>query len=154
MKTAALLFLLATTMLVALMLSFGGCGSESRLTKAQFIQRSDAICKQAAADQVRLAAQHKGEVVSGNFEAVTAVFVPPMERELRRLKALSPPQGDEAKVRAILKGIESGVKDAKADYLDLFVKETDPFTEADALARKYGFKTCAESSHAVIKAQG
>jgi hypothetical protein len=77
-----------------------------------------------------------------------------MERELRRLKALNPPEADEARVRAIRAGIESGIKDAKADYLDLFVKETDPFAEANELARRYGFKACAESSHAVIQPQG
>ena len=132
-----------------------GCGGgESQLTRTQFIRQGDAICEQAAAEQAKLAAQHKGEVVSGNFEAVTAVFVPPMEKELRRLRALRPPQADEAMVQAILKAIGSGVKDAKADYLDLFVKETDPFVEADALARKYGLGACAESSHAVIKPRG
>jgi hypothetical protein len=156
MRTAELLFLLMTMGIVAAALSIAGCGGggESRLTKDQFIQEGDAICRLAAAEQVELASHHKGEVVSGNFEGVTAVFVPSMEKELRRLRALSPPQANEKQVGSILKAIESGVKDAKADYLDLFVKETDPFAKADELARKYGLGACAESSHAVIKPQG
>ena len=85
---------------------------------------------------------------------MTAVFVPPMEKELRRLKSLNPPQDDEKEVREILRTIQAGVDDAKADYLDLFVRETDPFAEANELARKYGLHACAESSHAVIKPQG
>lgn len=154
MRTAELLFFLVVTAVVPV-LSVSGCGGgESQLTKAQFIQQGAAICRQAAAEQAELASHHKGEVVSGNFEAVTAVFVPPMEKELRKLEALQPPEADEGKVRAILKGIRSGVQDAKADYLDLFVKETDPFVRANALARKYGLEACAESSHAVIKPQG
>lgn len=154
-STGELLFLLALTGVVAVVLAIAGCGGgESRLTRAQFIRQGNAVCKQAAVDQAKLAAQHRGEVVSGNFEAVTAVFVPPMERELRRLEALSPPQADEGEIRAILRAIESGVEDAKADYLDLFVRETDPFVQANELARKYGLRACAESSHAVIKPQG
>jgi hypothetical protein len=140
---------------ILLIAALAGCGSgESQLTRSQFIQQGNAICKQAAAEQVELASHHKGEVVSGNLEAVLAVFVPPMEKELGRLKALSPPQADEKKVRAILREIESGVKDAKADYLDLFVKETDPFAKANELARRYGLEACAESSHAVVAPQG
>jgi len=132
-----------------------GCsGGESHLAKAAFVRQGDEICRQAAAEQIKLASHHKGEVVSGNFEAVTAVFVPPMERELHRLEALDPPQADEAKVRTILREIKSGVEDAKADYLDLFVKETDPFAKANALAQRYGLKVCAESSHAAIKPRG
>ena len=133
--------------------SLVGCGgSEDQLTKAQFLRQGNAICRQAGAEQMELAGHYKkGQVAPGEYEAVTAVFLPPMEKELRRLAALSPPQGDEKEVRAILKAIESGVDDAKADYLDLFVKQTDPFAEANELARKYGFHACAESSHAVVK---
>ena len=153
MRTGELLFFLLVTTIV-LVLSVAGCGGgESQLTKAEFIRQGDAICRQAAAEQAELASQHKGEVVSGNFEAVTAVFVPPMERELRKLEALKPPEADEGEVRAILKGIRSGVQDAKADYLDLFVKETIGWRGKRAGA-KDGLKACAESSHAVIKPQG
>jgi len=133
-----------------------GCGgNEEQLTKAQFLKQGDAICRRAEAEQAGLASHYKkGQVAPGHFEVVTAVFVPPMEKELRRLKALSPPQKDEQQVRAVLEGIEKGVKDAKFDYLDLFLKQTDPFAKANELARKYGFHVCAESSHAVIKPQG
>ncbi len=119
--------------------------------KAQFIRQGDAICRQAAVEQAKLASHHKGEVVSGNFEVVMAVFVPPMEKELRRLKVLSPPHGDVKEIQGILRAIESGVKDARVDYLDLFFKETDPFIRANALARHYGLEACAASSHAVIR---
>lgn len=142
---------------VAILLSsLIGCGGgEEQLTKAQLLKQGDAVCGQAMAEQMELAGHYKkGQVAPGEFEAVTSVFVPPMEKELRRLEALNPPQGEEKEFRAILRGIESGVEDAKADYLDLFFRETDPFAEANELARKYGFHACAKSSHAVIKPQG
>jgi hypothetical protein len=148
--------ILAPLALTVFLLAAPGCDSdESELTRAQFLQQGDAICTQAAAEQARRASHYrKGEVAAGNFEVVTAVFVPPMSGELRRLKALNPPQADAARIRAILKAIESGLEDVKADYLDLFVKETDPFAEANELAQRYGLNACARSSHAVIRPQG
>jgi hypothetical protein len=148
--------ILAPLAIIVILLAAPGCGSEeSALTKPQFIQQGDAVCRRAAAEQARLASHYKkGEVAAGNFEVVTTVFVPPMSRELRRLKALSPPQADAARIRRILKALESGLEDAKTDYLDLFVKETDPFAKANELAQRYGLNACAKSSQAVIKPQG
>jgi hypothetical protein len=124
--------ILAPLAITVLLLAAPGCdGGESELTTAQFIQRGDAICTQAAAEQVRLVSHYKkGEVAAGNLEAVTA-----------------------ARIRGILMAIESGLEDVKADYLDLFVKETDPFAEANELAQRYGLNACARSSHAVIRPQ-
>ena len=75
-------FLLAALMAAALLPSLTGCGgSEKQLTKAQFLRQGDAICGRAGAEQVELAGHYeKGQVAPGEFEAVTAVFVPPMER--------------------------------------------------------------------------
>ena len=137
--------MLALVGVAALALAIAGCGGgESELTKAQLIRQGDAICEQAGVEQAKLASEHKGEVVSGNFEAVTAVFVPPMEKELRRLEALSAaPAALTKEIGAILRAIESGTEDAKADYLDLFVKETDPFTLSERLGAEYG-PSCAK----------
>lgn len=146
-------FLVAVLALMASLSSLTGCGGgEEQLTKVQFLKQGDAICRQAVAEQADRASHYKkGQVAPGEFEVVTNVFVPPMEKELRRLKALNPPRDDEKEVRAILKGIEKGIKDAKFDYLDLFVKETDPFARVNKQARGYGLDVCAGSSHAVIK---
>jgi len=153
MTTRGLTTILFAALMVAALSSLTGCGGgEEGPTKAQFIRQGDAICRQAAAEQVKLASHYKKkEIAPGHYKATTSVVVPPMEKELRRLKGLSPPQDDEKKVRAILEGIESGVHDAQHDYLDVFYEENDPFAEANELARKYGFHACDGSSHAVIK---
>lgn len=130
-------------------------GEKSRLTKAQLVKKAQAICKRAATEQVQLASHYgKNVVVAGNLEVVTAVFVPPMAKELRRLRALNPPQADAEDVKAIVRAVGRGVEDAKIDYLDLFFKRSDPFAQADALARRYGLTACAGSSHAVIRPRG
>src|SRR4051812_4750549 len=117
-----------------------GCGSdEERLTKSQFLKRGNAICAQAEAEQVRLASRYqKGQLGPGEQQSVLAVFVPPMDEELRRLENLKPPQNGENKIELILVALRNGIEDAKADYLDLFVKQTDPFVDAAEPAHNYG----------------
>lgn len=149
-QTRLLLGLMA---LLLVAIGAAGCGGEEHhLTKAQFLKRGNAICVQAKAEQVKLAKGHE-KVLLGNPQVsdVLPIFLPPMQKELRRLEALDPPQGDQERVQAILDGIEWGVKDAKSDFLDLYVKRADPFVRSDEKARKYGLDACAVSSHAVIK---
>ncbi len=130
-----------------------GCGDDGpHLTKAQFLKRGNAICAQAKAEQVRRASGHEKALVnSPQVNDVLPIFLPPMQKELRRLEALNPPQGDEEKIEAMLKWIKWGIKDANSDFLDLYAKRSDPFRRADKEARAYGLDVCAGSSHAVIK---
>jgi hypothetical protein len=143
--------------LVTLLVAVGapGCGggdSGPHLTKAQFLKRGNAICAQAKAEQVRRAHGHEKALVnSPQVNDVLPVFLPPMQKELRRLEALNPPQGDEKKIQEMLKWIAWGVKDANSDFLDLYAKRSDPFVRANKEAREYGLDVCAGSSHAVIK---
>lgn len=146
---SALLFLIASFTASA------GAGAEQRLTRAQFTSHADAICKQAAAEQVKLASRHKnGPIILEDAELVSVIFVPPMAKEARRLRALRPPQADQEKVQTFLEAVASGVEDARYDDLDLFFKRSDPFAKADSLARRYGLKACADSSHAAIRPRG
>lgn len=145
--------LLALVALLTVAVGAPGCGDDGpHLTKAQFLKQGNAICAQAEADQVRLANGHE-KALAEHVEVtpVLAVFVPPMEKELRRLKALDPPQGDEEEIRAILAAIGWGINETKSDFLDLYVKAKDPFRRAAKLASEYGLEVCAGSSYAVIK---
>jgi len=143
----------ALLLLVLTAAALTGCGGDDSRLKAQFIEEGEAICRQAAIEQKELASRYEGKAAPGKFEIVISVFVPPMEKELHRLEALRPPESDDEEVSAILSEFESGIETAKADYLDPFVKATDPFARANELARRYGFEACAESSHAVIEPQ-
>jgi|SRR5690348_8837066 len=140
--------------LLITLVALSGCGSDESQAKARFVDRGDAICRKAMTEQARLVSHLKVKVLPENFETVEAVFLPPMKEELRRLQALHPPPGEGDQVRAILRAIESGLEDARVDGLDLFLRQTDPFARANALARKFGFVACAESSHAVLKPRG
>jgi len=152
--------LLSTLAGLVATLAIAGCGGgeahqaggEAPQTKAEFLVSGNAICRRAAAEQVQLAGRYDPKrIPRPDSKAVMAVVVPPMEKEVRRLEALNPPQGGKGRILTILNAIESGLYDVRADYVDLFFKENDPFKEADRLALRFGLDACAESSHAVIK---
>jgi len=134
-------------------LSGCGGGSDGPPSRAEFIERGNAICSRAAAEQRALAppATVESEPPANRTSYIEPVLVKSIEKELRRLKALGPPPGDKKKIEAIFKEIEKGIEDAKLDPLDPLVNATDPFRKANRLARAYGLKACAESSHAVIR---
>jgi hypothetical protein len=76
---------------------------------------------------------------------------PALEKELRKLRALEPPRGDEAKIRRILEQMQKGIGDAKYDPIDLVYTWSNPFSGARGLAKRYGLTVCAFSSQAVIR---
>jgi hypothetical protein len=123
-----------------------GCGGEDAgLSKAEFIAEADAIC---AVQQEQL-------------DAVTALQDPERESErvaisektLDDLRALPPPQGDEAAVDEIFSGFERSTAltadyvDARragdADAADAAMSDAGVvLAEAVSAAGQYGFKTC------------
>lgn len=149
----ALSFALFGMLLSLVWLAGCGGGSEGPLSKAEFIERGNAICGRAATEQRALAppATVNSQPPANRSSYVEPVLVKSIEKELRRLKAIDLPPGDKKKIKAIFKEIEKGIKDAELDPLDPLVNATDPFRKANRLARAYGLKACAESSHAVIR---
>jgi hypothetical protein len=121
--------------------------SKATLTKAEFIKQADAICEKT--DKVQEAGlkaylQKKPEAQStkaGQSKMVLAVGLPPIQTEAEELAELGAPSGDEAKVAAIVDGIEKAVEKGEAEPGSLLTGSS-PFTEVDKLAGEYGFKAC------------
>jgi len=125
-----------------------GCGDDSSLTKAEFIQQGDAICAKAESKKnADLEAAFKKQVNAGKpmnkaFEQnlVTTVALPPVVSMTEELATLDAPDEDaEAIVSAYESSIE-GIEENPSSVLD----GSNPFEEADKLAANYGFKACAE----------
>jgi hypothetical protein len=149
--------LLPVAVLVALLAS--GCGSsdssgDAGMTKAQFIARADAICKEsrdainqayasflkANAKRVSSAADEQNQVEG----VVTTVLVPSFEQQVRQLRALPAPSGDEQEVAAMLDAVQHGLNGATQQPLK-FAGDAKRFGEAPDLARAYGLDGCAQS---------
>lgn len=153
--------LFALSMVVLLLV--GGCGggssssggSEQTLTKQQFIRRAHAICYHLSKKQVRkteafYAAHHLNAAEPSQRAQernIVAVVLPVVEEKAEELGALPVPEGDEAKVRAIVTAMERGVRETKAhpEWLAASTsKHPNPFAEAEQLVVAYGVWLCAQ----------
>ncbi len=139
-----------------------GSGDEGSLTKAEFIERGDAVCtaanKQSAKRYSALAKANEEKASDGNqrqertleeegIEVGEKVIVPNAEDQADGLAGLSSPEGDETKIDAIVGAIEAGVAKATSDPSSFYGKSY-PFDEANQLMREYGFKVCGGTNEA------
>jgi len=121
--------------------------------RARFIKQGNAICRRADAEQQSLAAQYlkKRRPLNRRWEIIEPALLPAMRKELQELRALKPPEGEEAEIQRILLEMEKGIKDADYDPIDLVYTWSDPFSVARHLAKRYGLKVCAFSSEVLIQ---
>jgi hypothetical protein len=150
-------FLAAIAVLVALVAVVAGCGGGDEttdetvtLTKAEFIEQGDAICKKGN-DQSETEAEEFAEdndftlekASKGQLEeAVSEVLVPNLERQTEELNALGAPAGDEDKVAEILGSLEDATGEIEDDPSLVFQGEV--LEKPAQLAEDYGFKVCGE----------
>lgn len=149
---------LTIAMAVALV-AVAGCGSDddngseetqATLTKVEFIERGDAICKKA---EERSEPEAEDFAEENGFdlekatdeeleEAIAAVLVPALNQQAEEIDALGAPEGDEGQIDAIVVALEEGTAEVEDD--PGLVLEGEPLKEASQLARDYGFEACGE----------
>jgi hypothetical protein len=117
------------------------------LSKDEFITQADAICK-AGDKKIDAAAQ---ETFSGGQPSqaeqeqfVTEDVVPNIQEQIDGLRALTPPEGDEEEVSAILDSAQDAIDQTEADPGALTEGGDDPFSEANQLAEEYGLEVCGQ----------
>lgn len=140
--------------LSAIVLVATGCGSssgESAPTKAQFILQADAICRES--DKVQVAALGRANAQkpleqrskAEQDTVIVTVGLAPVRKEAKELSELTPPDGDEGEINAIVEGIEKAVQEAEKDPAAVTGAAPNPFESVDKLSAKYGFKVCSEA---------
>jgi hypothetical protein len=150
MRVLTLLGLITALVFASFAIGCGNSGDSSTaaLTKAEFIKRGDAICEKTdEAQKAGLKAYTEKHPKSqttptGVKDAVVAAGLPPIQSEAEELAELGAPNGDEAEVEAIIKGIEDALARAEKDPGSLLKTEGNPFVGVDKLADEYGFKAC------------
>jgi hypothetical protein len=126
-----------------------GCGgssessAEASLTKNQYVEKAEGICLHASQEQFHLA----GEYASTHpgveeEELIQPALIPPLEKELRQLKSLPAPSGEEAEVEAFTAAFETALEAGKKDPPSFLERSHNPFEKANALAASYGMKGC------------
>lgn len=142
--------IIGTLLIAALPLaSLASCGSGSEtaaalgpLTRAQFIQRTGALCRGVAKEKERKL-EELGPAFAGGSrreleKAVTEVL-PLVKEVISKMAALHPPRGDQAAVR-LIEIAETTLKQAEANPGRLL--RTDPFVRVNVAAAKYGIEGC------------
>jgi hypothetical protein len=135
--------------------AFAGCGggtaSKEAPTKGAFISEADAICRHADERQLSAIESYaKKHDLSGLTRArqaslAVAVELPAIRAEAKELRKLTPPDGEEDQVQAIVKGIEEAADEGEAHPFTMGTGPTNAFIEVNRLAKHYGFKGCVDT---------
>ena len=150
MKKGELAVLGALAALAMLIAGCGGGGDDTTvvLTKAEFIEQGDAVCKKGnkmSETEVEDFAKEQGfKLEEPNKkqaeEVVTEVLVPNLQRQAKELAALEPPKGDQAEVEAIVASLDEATAEFEKEPVSFF-KET-ALAKPIRLENAYGFKVC------------
>jgi hypothetical protein len=150
-----------TTLIVAVFaaaLLVAGCGggdsdssgsSGGSISKEEFVAKADAICKdgterlQAAIGRILKDQPNITKVSQAEQEKiVTTVLVPNVSKEVKELRALGAPEGDEERVDAMVTALEEGVETAERDPQAVTKSSDAIFGIASRIAGEYGLTTC------------
>jgi hypothetical protein len=142
---------------IAAVLALAGCGgggddtstAANSVSKAAFINKVDAVCQKGTKRMQRailvFLKQHKGVQRPNKVQSerlVGTVIVPSVKTELKELKALNAPEGDEERVDAIISALEEGLETAE-DNPEAVVGSSDAvFGISGRLAGEYGAEAC------------
>lgn len=127
----------------------GASGDQgAALSKSEFLAQGNAICAKgsketnAAAKKIFTQSQAPSQAAQEKF--VTDTVGPTVQTEIDGIEALTPPSGDEDQVKAITDAAQSALDKVKADP-SLVTEQggSDPFAQANKLAKAYGLDQCA-----------
>ena len=116
------------------------------LSKVEFLDEADRIC---FASEARIEAA-ADDLVSGGRQpdpteverVAIGVVVPALESEVRAIRALGAPEGDEREVEEILRATEQGITAIERDPRGLLDGVPAPLRRARRLAEAYGSRQC------------
>jgi hypothetical protein len=131
--------------MLALSLIVGGCGSsdsdgEAAPSKAKFLLDANAICATSGTvDPGGAVGRDPSPIEFDRF--VRGVVVPTIQEEVDAIRALTPPEGDEKEISAILDSAQAAIDEVKAHPGALNARQ-NPFRESTRLAHAYGLDAC------------
>jgi hypothetical protein len=146
---------LAVAAILSVGLVLAACGSSNNststtaaLTKPQFLKQGNAICKKGnqqinAASKTAFTSKKPSQAELNKF--VNGTLIPAIQGQISGVKALAPPTGDEAKVKAIVDSAQAALDKGKKDPTLFTSNKGDPFAQANKLATAYGLTVCGSS---------
>ncbi len=131
----------------------GSSDDAPALTKAEFIEQGDEICKEASEEYgagieefltENDVSQAKGPTVEQEEELLAEIVLPRIKVEMEELRELGPPEGEEERVDEIFTGVEDVVAEGESDPSTVAGNE-NPFADPNAKAKAFGFEVCGQS---------
>jgi ABC-type phosphate/phosphonate transport system substrate-binding protein len=141
---------------IAAVLIVAGCGgsddssSASSISKEEFIAKADAVCQRGnkRMEKALVGFLTKNKKIqkpsqADNKKFIVTVLVPSLRQEIKEIKALGVPDGDEEKVDAMIAALEEGLETAEDDPEVVAAGTADiVFGIASRLAGEFGLETC------------
>lgn len=149
--------LIAAVAVAALLLAGCGGGDDSSasgsISREEFIAKADAICKESSKRMEkelflflrknRTGGTLRKPSVAQNEKFIDTVLIPNLQREIKELKELGVPAGDEEKVDAMISALEEGLETAEDNTEEVAAGTSDMvFGIASRIAGEYGLETC------------
>lgn len=155
-------FFLAAATLAALLLAIG-CGSSSdpevtvqtgSLSKAEFIEKADAICAAARSEfETKYASffkaheadfKKKQSATATLDEAIQSTIAPNLTKEIEQISELGAPSAYAPKVASFLNTLQSQLQEVEDEPTKVSATPY-PFKKTEDVASKAGLNGCAES---------
>lgn len=144
---------------VAAVALLGGCGGGSTtvttgsLSKEAFVKKADAICTNGNERMQKgfstYLRKNKKSIIAlrhpsrADYEGlIGGVLVPNLEREIKEIRALGAPAGDEKRIEAIFAAWEEGIEVAENDPAAVKHSSEAIFGVGSRLAKEYGLEVC------------
>lgn len=138
-------------------LLIAGCGSSNdnettaSLTKAQFLKQGNAICK-AGNEEINEGFEsfskehnlsHKKPSEAQFEELAETVLVPSVSRQIKEVRALGAPEGEEGEVDEFITNAEDALKELEEEPSLIAAEgEEEPFFSVNKEAAKIGLTAC------------
>jgi hypothetical protein len=137
-------------------LLIAGCGSSSSttstkstatvptITKAELVAKANAICTSGNGPLIAAAGKLAGHPSRADVAAIVkSAYVPSVEAQIREIRALGVPAGEQAIVTRMLKLAEADLKKLESNPA---LVNTDVFGGFARVAHPYGLTACAPTS--------
>jgi hypothetical protein len=145
-KGGVALLLLAASGAAAII---AGCGSErpvpvSSLSRAQFIERADAICAEGRRRGLRYRPSlADGETGAAAARAIEVALLPAIGQVVDDLYAIGAPAAQRERMEAFLSELQRAVSEAESFEVPTFERLDRAFASSGKLALELGLRSCA-----------
>lgn len=142
---------LAALLAVALVIAGCGGGGDAELSKAEVIEKGDAICK-TSSRQIEDEAEKFAEdndIDTGNptkkqqEEVIETVVAPGLRSEAEELEGLGAPREGAKQLETTLAALNTGIDKLESEP-GLLLGDKNPLGKASTLAGEFGFEACGQ----------